>query len=108
VPTGRANFVLEHTGSGCLALHGEVDMTSVDLLARELAAETERGEDVRLDLSDLAFIDIAGLWVFHEAAVKLGRGGRTLTLVSPPPSVPRMLALLGWSEIASLRVQPSA
>ncbi len=50
---------------------------------------------------------IAGLWVFHEAALQLGRAGRTLTLVSPP-SVPRMLALLGWSEIASLRVQKYA
>ena len=40
--------------------------------------------------------------------MQLGRGGHTLTLVSPPPSVPRMLALLGWSELASLRVtQPS-
>jgi hypothetical protein len=48
---------------------------------------------------------IAGLWVFHEAALQFGRAGRTLTLVSPPPSAPRMLALLGWSEIASLRVQ---
>jgi hypothetical protein len=43
--------------------------------------------------------------VFHEAALQFGRAGRTLTLVSPPPSAPRMLALLGWSEIASLRVQ---
>ena len=105
MPTGRANFMLERTGGGCLALHGEVDMATVDLLARELAAESERGEDVRLDLSHLAFIDIAGLWVFHEAAVKLGRAGCTLTLVSPPPAVPRMLALLGWTEIASLRVE---
>jgi anti-anti-sigma factor len=102
VPTGTANFILEHTDAGCLALHGEVDMASIDLLAGELT------EDVRLDLSDLEFIDIAGLWVFHEAAVQLGRAGHTLTLVAPPPSVPRMLALLGWSELASLRVtQPS-
>ena len=108
MPTGTANFILEHSGAGCLALHGEVDMASIDLLAGELIEETERGEDVELDLSDLEFIDIAGLWVFHEAAVQLGRGGHTLTLVSPPPSVPRMLALLGWSELASLRVtQPS-
>ena len=104
MPTGTANFMLEHTGAGCLALHGEIDMASVDLLAVELAEETERGEDVQLDLSDLDFIDITGLWVFHQAAGQLGRAGHTLTLVSPPPSVPRMLALLGWSELASLRV----
>jgi anti-anti-sigma factor len=102
------NFTLEHTSAGCVALHGEIDLANVDVLAGEIAEETRRGEDLQLDLSDLRFIDIAGMWVFHEAAVQLGRSGHTLTLLSPPPSVPRMLALLGWSEIAALRVtQPS-
>ena len=49
-------------------------MASVDLLAGELTKRPSPATDVELDLSDLEFIDIAGLRVFHQAAVELGRG----------------------------------
>ena len=66
---------------------GDVDAISVELLAERVPAEAGEGEDVETDLSDLRFIDIAGLCVFHEATVQLGKAGKNLTLVSgPPPS----------------------
>jgi anti-anti-sigma factor len=102
-------LTIEPAQRGRLLVHGEIDVGSVELLAERVAAEAGPGDDLELDLSDLRFIDISGLWVLHEAAVHLGKAGGTLTLVSPPPSVPKMLDLLGWSELGSLRVkQPAA
>ncbi|HYN92915.1 MAG TPA: STAS domain-containing protein [Pilimelia sp.] len=53
--------------------------------------------DVRLDLSGLRFIDVAGAAVLLEAADRLG-SGRRLVLQDPPTTLCRILTLLWPGE----------
>jgi anti-anti-sigma factor len=101
---GPGGCTIEHEQPRLL-VQGEIDVASVELLAEHVSRAVAQGVDLEIDLSNLRFIDIAGLGVLYDAARKLGKEGRTLTLVSPPPSVPRMLDLLGWNGMAGFRVQ---
>jgi anti-anti-sigma factor len=105
---GVGDFVLEPAGEHRLRLLGDVDLSNTAALAERIGAEVAHGIDLELDLSELRFIDVSGLWVLYDAAVQLGKQGRHVTLVTPPPSVIRMLTVLGWNEVTALRVVPAA
>ena len=79
-----------------LSLHGEVDVTQADGLARALVdvACGAPGEVV-LDLSDLRFLDVAGARALARAAQVLRGADVHLRLVRPPRIVARCLALFG-------------
>ena len=79
-----------------LSLHGEVDVTQADGLARALVdvACGAPGEVV-LDLSDLRFLDVAGARALARAAQVLRGADVHLRLVRAPRIVARCLALFG-------------
>jgi ABC-type transporter Mla MlaB component len=82
---------------GCLAaarvgptlrLTGELDFACADGLAGVLG--THFHGPLRLDLDDVAFIDVAGMRALR------GRTGQSVTIVAASPAVRRLLALLAW------------
>jgi anti-sigma B factor antagonist len=76
-----------------LALQGELDYCSGAGLALRLADEGRRGTNVVVDLTQLEFMDSAGMGVLHRAAKWAGEEGWTLSLTGPRPNVARVLAL---------------
>jgi anti-sigma B factor antagonist len=76
-----------------LALQGELDFSSGAQLAVRLADEGRLGARVIVDLSDLEFMDSAGMGVLHRASKWAGEDGWTLSLTGPRPDVRRVLAL---------------
>ena len=77
-----------------VALEGELDLASVDLLQAAAEAVPEGAADVTLDLTGLTFIDGTGadaLSAFHAAQVVRGRSVR---LVKARPSVRWTLQVL--------------
>jgi anti-sigma B factor antagonist len=76
-----------------LALQGELDYCSGADLALRLADEGRRGTNVVVDLTQLEFMDSAGMGVLHRAAKWAGEEGWTLSLTGPRPNVARVLAL---------------
>jgi anti-sigma B factor antagonist len=76
-----------------LALQGELDFCSGAELAIRLADEGRLGARIVVDLTELEFIDSAGMGVLHRAATWAGEDGWTLSLTGPRPNVRRVLAL---------------
>jgi anti-sigma B factor antagonist len=79
-----------------LALSGELDMSNAPSVSSELERLEASGAAVRIDLSQLEFIDSTGLAILVGAHQRLGD---RLTLVrSGAPAVDRVLALTGLDE----------
>jgi anti-anti-sigma factor len=70
---------------------GEVDPSNVAALAHALeSAFTDRG--LLVDMSEVEFIDVAGLRKMHQVS---SRAGGELVLLSPKPVVRKSIELLG-------------
>ncbi|MEU9190196.1 MEDS domain-containing protein [Streptomyces sp. NPDC048484] len=94
-----------------LALAGEVDDSNVTALARALQGETARvrarpfgGSSTRLDLRDLAFIDVGALRLLVFTALSLHASGSTLDLHGVAPHIRRLMRVTGWDRIPGLRL----
>ena len=87
-------------------LAGELDLSSVHLLTDALdaiAAAECPAELVVLDLSELAFCDIAGLRGMEEGGAALRRAGKELMLYHPPTAVVRLIKLTGVARRLTCR-----
>jgi anti-anti-sigma factor len=76
-----------------LALQGELDFCSGAELAIRLADQGRSGARIVVDLTELEFMDSAGMGVLHRAAHWAGEEGWTLSLTGPRPNVRRVLSL---------------
>ena len=76
-----------------LALQGELDLCSGAWLAVRLADEGRLGARVVVDLTELDFIDSAGMGVLQRAALWAGEEGWDLSITGPRPNVSRVLRL---------------
>jgi anti-anti-sigma factor len=97
---------VEEVGSR-LRLRGVVDISNVNQLARKIERAVDRGEDLEIDMSGLSFIDVTGLWVLYDAALRLRLQQKRVRLVSPPAPVEKVLEILGWDELDALEVARS-
>jgi anti-anti-sigma factor len=76
-----------------LTLRGELDLCSGAVLAMRLADERRLGARVVVDLSELDFIDPAGMGVLQRASLWAGEEGWELSITGPRPNVRRVLRL---------------
>jgi anti-anti-sigma factor len=86
--------VLADAAHANLQLRGELDLATVDLLARALGRHLAAGRRfVRLDLSRLAFLDCAGLRCLVQAHDRFLAGRGSLSLTGVGPRINRLLRL---------------
>jgi anti-anti-sigma factor len=77
-------------------LVGEADFSVVDVLTETLRGVTPRqGQDVRLDLSGLQFVDLACMRALIDFARRAERAGASVLVVHPNPSFTLLRGLLG-------------
>jgi anti-sigma B factor antagonist len=77
-------------------LVGELDLSSVDELSERLQPQLAAGGDLRLDLSELTFIDSSGIRALFQLNAQLEDG--TLILERPSPFARRVMGMLGVGE----------
>jgi anti-anti-sigma factor len=83
-----------------LFVTGELDIASGPVLEHAVARVLDgQGEDFRLDLSALVFMDSTGARSLLRVHNRLEALGRRLVLVSPTPPVRRVLELLGLDKL---------
>jgi anti-anti-sigma factor len=83
-----------------LFVTGELDIASGPALEHAVARVLDgQGEDFRLDLSALVFMDSTGARSLLRVHNRLEALGRRLVLVSPTPPVRRVLELLGLDKL---------
>lgn len=76
-------------------LRGEIDLTTRDDFEQALERVLHTGNDLVIDLSELNFIDGAGLRTLARTADHLQRRGLLLRLDQPSRHVRRLLTLVG-------------
>lgn len=91
------------TGDGTLRVAGEIDASSVRVLADHLEPLPEGRGEVLLDLAEVTFVDSSGLRVLIDAHQRAERGGRRLVLVEPSPVVRRLLDISGLDGLLHVR-----
>lgn len=84
-------------------LAGELDLATSQLLTEALSAQASQDGDLRLDLSELSFIDSSGIRTLLVAAESLGTRGR-LILESPSEPVLRTLRLVGIEQAQNIEI----
>ena len=90
----------EQAGTQVLAIRGEIDLSSAARLAQELASLlADEGNVVRVDLSEVTFLDSSGVRELLAANRQAVAAGTQLLLASPSASCRRVLEISGvWSE----------
>jgi anti-sigma B factor antagonist len=78
---------------------GEVDLATMAAFEQALEGGIGTGRDLVIDLSDLTFIDAAGLRALAAAAHRVTRDGRRLHLVGPQRNLGRLLRLVGLGDL---------
>src|SRR4051812_30046883 len=77
-----------------IALRGELDRSTLELLARELReCDRRRTNIVVVDLAHLEFLDGAAFKLLLDFGRRLRGSGRHLSLVNASPQVRRILAV---------------
>jgi anti-sigma B factor antagonist len=86
---------------------GEIDMSTVDVLERELTTAREAGSTVLLDLSAVTFIDSTGLYLLLEASHRSAVSDWGFFVVRPSGPVRRLIEVSGTADLIMV-VDPRA
>lgn len=95
-------------GTHAVSVHGELDMHAAPELRAVIDSALAEGGVGRLvvDLSDVAFIDSAGIAVLVAAYKRLRELNGSLEVVCSEPNVLRILDLAGLDRLLSIRREP--
>jgi anti-anti-sigma factor len=80
---------------GTVRLRGEADATAAGALEDALSLTCGPRRFVRVETAELGFVDASGLRAIESAATRLRDQGGHMTLVSPTPTVRKMVELMG-------------
>lgn len=86
---------------------GEIDMSTVDVLERELATARAGAATTLLDLSGVTFIDSTGLHLLLEASHTSAVGDWGFFIVRPSAAVQRLIDVSGTADLIMV-VDPDA
>jgi anti-anti-sigma factor len=95
-PLGRGFAVSAVRGADGrrLVVRGELDLATAPRLRVAISSEEKARPDVlKLDLRELAFMDVSGMRILLDAARRARRDGRQLIVLNPQPAIRRLFAL---------------
>lgn len=93
---GNLDVVTEREGKTLVVRpRGEIDVATVDLLRDAVDAESAAGDELMLDLREVAFMDTSGLRYVLELNDRCQRDGCALRLVRGPSAVQRVFEVSG-------------
>ena len=106
--TGGADLLAASVWAGpsynLVRLTGEWDVTASDQLRDMLADRVLTGaRNLIVDLTDVAFLDLACLYALLDGARMAERAGGTLQLTSPQSVIVRLMSLLGAGPLITVR-----
>lgn len=98
------NDVRDGVEESVVLVDGEVDVSNADQLRDAIDARLEAGTTrVVVDLSDVPYIDSAGIGVLVGAAHRAGEKSVRLEVARPQRNVARVLGLLGVGADLNIR-----
>jgi anti-sigma B factor antagonist len=98
-PTVQIDMHLDPTGTQVVILSGELDSSNADALQEQVASiPPQPPRRLIFDLTDLRFMDSAGIAVLIGAAAKAS----SVSLRNPSPIIRRVLEATGLSSVFSI------
>ena len=85
-----------------LQIVGEIDLSSSARLRRRLQSLLERNHQVVVDLTEVSFIDSAGLRVLDEVHTSARQNNVSLSIVCPPGRTLRLFEITGLDDHFSI------
>ncbi len=82
-----------------VSLAGEIDVATAPRLREHLAATRASAAKIIVDLTDVGFLDSAGLGVLVGAMKRSRARGGTVRLVCPCPQIREVLSLTGVAKV---------
>jgi anti-anti-sigma factor len=100
-PTGFSISISDRDGRAVVVIRGELDIATAPDLEAALTERLDAGQDVVVDLRELAFLDSTGLRVLVASHVRAESGGVSFLIVRPRPEAPiaRILAISGVESL---------
>jgi anti-anti-sigma factor len=86
---------IDSDGSVRLRLEGELDAHGAPELETVLSQSVATGATVKVDLTEVSFVDSSGLAALLEARTRLAAVGGTLNIVGVSDAAARLLAIAG-------------
>ena len=83
-------------------LGGELDAYNITCLTARLTPIAATGRDIIVDVAALSFLGTAGLIALAELERDATTAGGSLRLTEPPPSLRRLLDLVGMNDTFSI------
>lgn len=100
---GSAWYQVDQMG-GCAVVHigGEIDASTVPALDRALTEAAGLASHVVIDLAQVTFVDSSGLGALIVARQSAREHDGSLSLVSPPPAVRRLLGSTHLNDVFAI------
>ena len=86
-----------------LRLEGEIDASSVGLLAERLDPLPSGSGDIELELGEVTFVDSSGLRVLIDAHLRATTVDRTVVMANPSSAVRRLFDISGLGDHLVIR-----
>ncbi len=87
---------VEFTEGNYLVLHGRLDTNTVDILEKNLQSLRQ---DIIVDISDVDYINSAGLGLLLKTYQELNKSGYTLTILNPTAYIEELLKITGLDQL---------
>jgi len=109
IPGSEFSVAMHTEGSAAVvAVHGDVDLATADVLRAEVRAASERSDTVVLDLREVSFMDTQGLAVVIEAQQAATEGGTRFVITRAPDRVHRLFDMIGLTPRLTIVDDPAA
>jgi anti-sigma B factor antagonist len=91
-----------------VAVTGDVDLATVDVMRAQLTGALQRGDKVVLDLREVSFMDTQGLAAVIEAERASTESGTGFVVVRAPATVHRLFEMIGLTDRLTVVDDPAA
>ena len=100
-PTGFSISISDRDGRAVVVIRGELDLATAPDLEAALTERLDAGQDVVVDLRELAFLDSTGLRVLVASHIRAEGGDASFLIVRPRPGAPikRILDIAGVESV---------
>jgi anti-anti-sigma factor len=103
-PTGFSISTSDRDGRAVVIIRGELDLATAPDLEATLSELLDAGQDVVVDLRELAFLDSTGLRVLVAADARVEGREQQFLIVRPRPgaTIEKILAISGVESVLDL------
>ncbi|AFA49324.1 STAS domain-containing protein [Acetobacterium woodii] len=101
------NNIIEMEKTNMVRIKGEIDIYSIEEFRAAIEEKIEtQAQEIRLDCSELSYMDSTGMGVLIELRNKTKEMGQKIVMVNPRPNIKKLLALTGVDKIIEIIDNP--